>query len=317
MVTLAQIQEAREAISPRIHHTPLLSSRSLSELTGTVCSIKAEALQKTGSFKVRGALNRVRQLSGEERAHGLVTVSAGNHAQALAFAAAAEGVACTVVMPSTAQGSKVNASRAYGAEVVLHGTVFEAFAKSEELRSERGLTFVHPYDDPAVIAGQGTVALEILQDLPDVDVVLVPVGGAGLIAGIATAVKAIRPRARVIGIEPTGAAGLRAALDAGRVVPLEQVRTIADGLAAPSTSERALAHAHAFVDDVVLVTDKEIGEALRFTLERAKLLVEPAGAAAVAAALAGKITLPAGARVVAVASGGNIDSARLRELLVS
>lgn len=315
VVSLAEIQAARTAVAPRIHRTPLLSSRALGQRTGTTCYIKAEMLQKTGSFKVRGAFNKLRQLTPEERARGLVAVSAGNHAQALAYAASAEGIACTVVMPNHAQRSKVAASQGYGAEVVLHGSVFEAFEKCDELRRERDLTFVHPYDDPAIIAGQGTVGLEILDDLPDVDIVLVPVGGGGLIAGIAAAIKAKRPQTRVIGVEPHGAAGLKAALDAGRAVPLERVETIADGLAAPSTSERALAHARAFVDDVVLVTDEEIGEALCFILERTKLLVEPAGAAAAAAALAGKVTLPAGARVVIVGSGGNIDPAPLRDLL--
>jgi threonine dehydratase len=315
MISLADIEAARAAIAGRVHRTPLLSSRSLSERAGTRVSIKAECLQKTGSFKVRGVFNRLRRLSPEERARGLVTISAGNHAQALAYGATREGIPCTVVMPAHASRSKVEASRAYGADVVLHGSVFEAFEKCEQLRRERALTLVHPFDDPDIIAGQGTIGLEILEDAPDTHTVVVPIGGGGLISGIAAAIKALRPAAHVIGVEPEGAAAMMLALRAGEPARLERIDTIADGLAAPIAGPNTLEHVRALVDDVVLLTDAEIRDALAFLLERAKLLVEPAGAAAAAALLAGKVRAPADAHVVIIASGGNVDLPRLEELI--
>mgnify|MGYP001157750069 CR=1 FL=1 len=315
MITLSDIREAREAISGRIHRTPLLSFRALGRQAGFDCHIKAEQLQKTGSFKVRGALNKVRRLTAAEKARGLIAVSAGNHAQGVAYAAAAEGAACTVVMPEAAPRSKVEASRGYGARIVQRGTLSDAFVLGEELCREHGYTFVHPYDDPDVIAGQGTLGLELLEELPDLDAIVVGVGGGGLVTGIAAAVKAIRPAVRVIGVEPEGAACLTAALRENRVVPLDRVETIADGLAAATAGENVLEIARTLVDDVVLVSDEEIARGLAFLLERGKLLVEPAGAAGIAAILAGKLHLPAGSRVVTVASGGNIDLTRLREIL--
>lgn len=314
-ISLQDIEQAGATIAGRVHRTPLLSSRSLSERAGVRVSLKAECLQRTGSFKVRGVFNRLRRLTAEERARGLITISAGNHAQALAYGAGREGIACTVVMPAHAPRSKVGASRAYGADVVLHGSVFEAFEKCEALRREHGFTLVHPFDDPDIIAGQGTVGLEILEDAPDADVVVVPIGGGGLISGIATAVKALRPTIRVIGIEPEGAAGMTLALRDGAPTRLERIDTVADGLAAPAAGPNTLEHVRAFVDDVVLVTDAEILSGLAFLLERAKLLVEPAGAAAAAALLAGKVQAPADAHVVVVASGGNVDLPRLKELI--
>lgn len=314
-VPLEAIQRAQAGLAGRVHRTPLLTSRTLGQLTGTRLYLKAECLQKTGSFKVRGVINRIAEFTAEERARGIIGISAGNHAQAMAWAAAQEGVRCTVVMPGSASLAKVAASRAYGADVILHGTVFEAFAKMEELRVARDLVLVHPFADAAVIAGQGTVGLEIVSDLPEVDAVLVPVGGGGLISGIAAAVNALRPEARVIGVEPQGAAAVSAALAAGHVVTLPSVSTIADGLAAPMTSDLALAHVRALVDSVVKVTDAEIVEALRMLLQRAKLLAEPAGAAGLAALLSGTVRMPPDARVAVVVSGGNIDLHRLKELL--
>ncbi len=315
MVSLERIREAREAIVDRVHHTPLLTSNTLGRRTGTRAFLKAECLQRTGSFKARGALNKVRSLTNDEKARGLIAVSAGNHAQAVAFAATEAGIRSTVVMPETAPTSKVEASRRYGAEVVLHGTVFDAFDRCEELRLERGLVFVHPFEDEAVIAGQGTVGLEILDDLPEPDIVVVPVGGGGLISGIATVIKRLRPRTRVVGVEPTGAACVTAALRAGEAVDLDTVQTIADGLATPHTGPIALEHIRALVDEIVLVSDEELTEAIIFALERGKLMLEPAGAAAVAALLAGRIDAPEDACVVAVLSGGNIDLPRLKQML--
>jgi threonine dehydratase len=315
MVSLEQVRDAHAAIADRVHHTPLLSSSTLGRRTGTRAFLKAECLQRTGSFKTRGALNKVHHLSPVEKARGLIAVSAGNHAQAVAFAATAANVRSTVVMPETAPRSKVEASRRYGADVVLYGTVFDAFHKAEELQREHGFTFVHPFEDEQVIAGQGTVGLEILEDLPETAAVVVPVGGGGLISGIAAAVKALRPQTLVIGVEPTGAACVTAALEAGEPVELKSVETIADGLAAPHTGAVALEHIRDLVDDIVLVTDEEIEDAMVFVLERAKLMLEPAGAAAVAALISNKLALPEGCTSVAVLSGGNVDLQRLREML--
>ncbi len=314
-VGLQAVQRAHARLAGNVHRTPLLTSRTLGELTGTRMYLKAESLQKTGSFKVRGVLNRIAELSADERARGLIAISAGNHAQALAWAAARERIPCTVVMPAKASPTKVAASRAYGAQVVLHGEVNEAFAKMEELRAEHGFVLVHPFADAAVIAGQGTIGLEIVSDLPDVELVLVPVGGGGLLSGVAAAVKALRPSCRVIGVEPEGAAGLSAALEAGRVVTLPSVSTIADGLAAPMTSELALAHAQQFVDQVVTVTEAAIADALLVLLERARLVVEPAGAAGLAALLSGVVRTAPDTITAVLLSGGNIDLHKLKELL--
>src|SRR5688572_20115352 len=272
MTTLLAIREAAEVIHGRVHRTPMLTSRTLSERCGCRVSLKAECLQKTGSFKVRGVFNRIRHLSDAERELGLIGISAGNHAQALAYGAAVEGIACTVVMPAHASQTKVDASRGYGAEVILHGNVFEAFAKMEELRDQRGLTLVHPYEDAHIMAGQGTVGLEIIEDVPEPSVVIVPIGGGGLIGGIAAAIKALHPAARVIGVEPEGAAAITRALEAGAPVRLEQIDTIADGLAAPIAGAQTLEHVRTFVDDVVLVNDDEIRSAALLVLERSKLL---------------------------------------------
>ncbi|CAN5829540.1 threonine ammonia-lyase [soil metagenome] len=315
MVGIHDISSAHAFLGSRVHRTPVLSSRSLGERAGCALYLKAESLQRTGSFKVRGVLNRLRLLTPAERERGLITISAGNHAQAVAYASSLEGLRATVVMPEHAVASKVEASRAYGADVVLHGDIFAAFEHMEQLRQRDGATLIHPFDDPGVIAGQGTVGLELCDDVHDLDCVIVPVGGGGLLSGVAAAVKALQPRARVIGVEPVGAAALRAGLDAGEPVRLERVDTIADGLGAPATGTHVLEHVTTLVDDVITVTDDDIADALRLILERCKLLVEPAGAAAVAALLAGRVHVRAGARVAAVLSGGNIDLQRLTRLL--
>lgn len=315
MTTLQSIRAAAEVIHGRVHRTPMLSSRTLSEHCGCFVSLKAECLQKTGSFKVRGVFNRISHLTDDERERGLIGISAGNHAQALAYGAAVEGIRCTVVMPAHASQTKVDASRGYGAEVILHGDVFEAFAKMDELRAERGLTLVHPYEDEHVMAGQGTVGLEIIEDVPEPSLVIVPIGGGGLISGIAAAIKALHPATRVVGVEPSGAPAMTRALEAGAPVRLEQIDTIADGLAAPIAGAQTLEHVRAFVDDVVLVSDEDIRTAARLVLERSKLLLEPAGAAGVAALMTGKMNVNLNDRVVCVASGGNFDLQRLKDML--
>jgi threonine dehydratase len=315
MLTIQTIRAARGRIVDRVHHTPLLSASRLGARAGATLSFKCESLQKTGSFKVRGALNHVAQLDDDARRRGVITVSAGNHAQALAWAARSAGVRCTVVMPVAASRAKVEASRGYGADVVLHGTSsIEAFTRAHELAEERQLCFVHPFDDDEVLAGQGTVGLEVLEQQPEVDDVVVPIGGGGLIGGIAVAIKEQRPAVRVFGVEPTGAAAMRQSLDAGRPLQLDRVSTIADGLAAPMAGALTFPLVRRYVDDVVLVTDDEIAGAMREILFSAKLLVEPAGAAATAAVLAGKLPV-GGKRVVTILSGGNVDVGRLQDIL--
>ena len=313
--SLADVRAARERIAGRVHLTPTLSATRLGARAGARLSLKCESLQKTGSFKVRGALNTVALLDGAARARGVITVSAGNHAQALAWASSAAHVPCTVVMPLTASRTKVDASRGYGAEVVQHGaSSIEAFAHARALASERQLAFVHPFDDPPIIAGQGTVGLEILDQTEDVEIVVVPVGGGGLIAGIAIAIKEQRPGVRIYGVEPNGAAAMRRSVDAGHAVRLESVKTIADGLSAPMAGELTFDVVRRYVDDVVLVSDEEIAAAMRELLASAKLLTEGGGAAATAAILSGKIPVD-GKRVVSVISGGNVDLSLLKELL--
>lgn len=315
MPTLADIRAARERIADRVHHTPVLSATRLGSRVGAVLYHKCESLQKTGSFKVRGAINKLALLDDAARARGVITVSAGNHAQALAWASRDAGVRCTVVMPTTASRTKVDASRGYGAEVVLHGASgIEAFTRAHELSVERSLTFVHPFDDEAIMAGQGTVGLEILDALDDIDDIVVPIGGGGLIGGIAVAIKESRPSVKMWGVEPTGAAVMRRSLDADRPVRLESMKTIADGLAAPMAGDLSFPIVQRYVDDVVLVEDEEIMSAMSDLLFSTKLLAEGAGAAATAAVLSAKIPV-GGRRVVAVLSGGNVDASRVREVL--
>jgi threonine dehydratase len=313
MISLANVLAARNVVAGRVHRTPVLSSTMLGEQAGVRLLFKPELLQRTGSFKVRGVLNALHHLSQKERERGVVTLSAGNHAQALAWGARQYGIPAVVVMPAGAPKSKVAATRGYGGEVVLtEGNLLEACLK---IQRERDLTLVHPFDDLRIIAGQGTVGLEIVEDVPDLDAVVVSVGGGGLISGIATAVKAMRPEAKVIGVEPEGSAVMKKSLDLGEPITLEERNTIADGLDAPFAGRHTLAHIQARVDDLVLVSDAEIVEALRLILARTKLLAEPAAAAALAGLLAGGLEIHENATVVCVLSGGNIDLERLKEIL--
>ena len=322
-LTIADVEAAQARIAGRVHRTPLLSSHTLGAQLGLAGPVwlKAENLQKTGSFKVRGALNNIDQLSAEQKARGVITVSAGNHAQAVAWAAREAGVAATVVMAAAASPIKAAATRGYGADVILFGANnLEAFAEAERLRDERNLTFVHPFDAATTVAGTGTVGLEILEDLPNLglgdgagrDTVVVGIGGGGLSSGLAFALKTLRPGIRVIGVEPTGAPGMRHALDAGKPVPLSSSQTIADGLAAPFVGALNLALVRDHVDEVVLIDDDAILVGARFLLERAKLLAEPAGGAATGALLTGAIKPDPAATVVTIVSGGNVDPEKLR-----
>lgn len=316
MISLDRIRAARERIAGKLHLTPALSASRIGRDADVALVLKCESLQKTGSFKPRGVLNKLADLDAAARARGVVAVSAGNHAQALAWGAAAAGVRCTVVMPATATRSKVEASRGYGAEVVLHGaTSLEAFARANELASERGYVFVHPFEDELVMAGAGTVGLEIVEQVPDVDAVVVPIGGGGLIGGIAVAVKALAPSVRIFGVEPTGAAAMRRSLDVGHAVRLDHVHTIADGLAPPMAGTLAFDIVRQLVDDVILVSDDEIRAAMKRILTEAKLLAEGGGAAATAAILSRRLPLRPGSRVVSLLSGGNVDGSVLASVL--
>lgn len=314
-VTIEDVLAAADRIAPHIHRTPLLPSRALGALTATRLGLKAENLQRTGSFKARGALNAVLQLTPEERERGVITLSAGNHGQGLAYAAQIAGVRCVVFVPETAVPTKVAAIRGYGAEVRFSTSMETVFPAMEEYRLANGMHYVHPFDDPHVIAGQGTVALEILAEAPDTEAIAVCAGGGGLLAGIAVAAKAHNPDIRVVGVEPEGAPAVTRSLAAGGPVVLDRIDTVADGLSAPFGAPVSLALIQRFVDDVVLVADEDIIAAMKLILERTKLLVEPAGAAAVASLLTGRAGIEPGAMTVATLSGGNIDLARLKHLL--
>lgn len=308
MIDIETIREAARRIEGRVHRTPLLSSRMLGEQAGVHLHLKCECFQKTGSFKPRGALNKVLSLSPEDRNKGLITVSAGNHGQAVAWAAGEVGAPCSVVMPSSAPRSKIDAVDAYGSEVIFHSDRATLFERLEEERYRRGATFVHPFDDPIVLAGAGTVGLEIIEDLPDIDVVLVPVGGGGLLGGVASAIKGQHPGVRVVAVELEAGPGLGPALKAGEPVTVSRpYETIADGMTPPFVGKLPLEIAKKAVDEIVTVSESEIIAAMKLLSTRCKLYVEGSGAAATAALLAGRAGVSKGARVVAVVSGGNID----------
>jgi threonine dehydratase len=315
MITKDEIAAARRRIQPHIHQTPVISSTRLGNRAGGVrLAFKCESMQRTGSFKARGALNAMMQLSHADKAKGVVTVSAGNHAQALAWAAGMVGAECITVMPEGASASKIEATQGYGGQVELvGGEKARAFERAQQIASE-GRVMVHPFEDPRVAAGQGTVGLELLEQCPDMQTLVVPIGGGGLISGVAVAIKSAKPDVRIIGVEPEGAATMRRSLDAGSPQQIP-VSTVADGLAAPMVGAMTLEATQRHVDDVVLVTDEEILSALRDLLVYAKLLVEPAAAAGVAALLTGKVKAETGSNVVAILSGGNVDVARLKSLL--
>lgn len=306
-ITADDVEEAALHVQGRVHRTPLLKFEAFQGLAGAQVYVKAENLQKTGSFKIRGAYNKLCQLAAGQKERGVVTASAGNHAQGVAVAARWLGIPCVVVMPEGAPITKVVATRSYGAEVVLYGDSYDqAYDRARDIERERGLAFIHAFDDPQVIAGQGTVGLEILEQLPDVDVLIVPVGGGGLICGVALAVKAHRPGVRVIGVQPEGAAAVYRSRQAGQVVEIAMAKTIADGLAVKRPRERTLDLMERLVDDMVLVNEDEIARAVLLFMERGKLVIEGAGAVGLAALLSGRLELP-GLKTVLIASGGNID----------
>jgi threonine dehydratase len=305
VISYDDVVRARETIGSRLHRTPTFSSATLSRLTGADVHLKAELFQRTGSFKPRGVLNKLASLTDDEKAGGVIGISAGNHAQALAYCAALEDIDALVVMWTGASEQKIAATREYGAQVDLHARdPGEAFVRLEELIAATGRTLVHPFDDPLVMAGQGTVGLELLEDVPEADVVVVPVGGGGLISGIATAVKGVRPETRVVAVEPETSAALHEALAAGEPVRITP-RSVADGLNAPFAGANVLPVCRERVDTTVLVTEAELEDAFRFVYARAKLACEPAGAASTAALLVGKVDFEPGETVALVVSGGN------------
>ena len=311
--TLGMILEARERLKGVAQRTGLVQFKALSDEHSQIY-LKTEDLQNTGSFKVRGAYIKIASLSEEERACGVIASSAGNHAQGVALAAKAFGVPATIVMPAGAPLSKVKATRELGATVVLHGSVYDdAYAEACRIQQETGATFIHPFDDPMVIAGQGTIGLEIMDDLPDVDTIVVPIGGGGLASGVAAAVKMLHPNVRVIGVQAAGAAGMKASIEAGHVVSLDTAKTIADGIAVKKPGELTFALCSKYLDEIVTVDDDEIAQAILFLMERGKMVAEGAGAAPVAAIMNRKFDVSG--KVAAVISGGNIDVTMISRII--
>jgi len=312
MIPLTEIRTAADRLAKSVHRTPQLPAHTIGERAGVALSLKCELFQKTGSFKARGALSKVLSLSPEARAGGLCTVSAGNHGAAIAWAARQFGLPSVVVMLTNASTSKVELVRAYGGEVVFHDDRATIFDKLHEIERERGMVFVHSSNDPAVLAGSATLGLEIIEDVPDVEIVVVPVGGGGLLGGVASAIKQVAPRVRVVAVELAEGPALAPSLAAGEpVLSPRPPNTLADGMTPPFVGALPLAIAKEVVDEVVGVTEREIVEAIGLLATHAKLCVEGAGAAATAAVVAKKLKMPAGARVVAIVSGGNVDLQQL------
>jgi threonine dehydratase len=314
-LSTATFREAHRHVSAHAHRTPLLTSRSLSDTTGFEVLLKAESFQRTGSYKIRGPLNKFTHLSDEEKRAGVICSSAGNHAQGVALAARLHGIRAVVVMAENATPSKIEATRAYGAEVVLHGTIWdEANERALELVESEGLTYIHPFDDLELIAGQGTLGLEIYDDLPELHTVVVPIGGGGLISGVSSALKSLNPEIRVVGVESSGAPAMQRSVAEGRRIELEEVHCSIDGLKVKRVGENTLDIVSRMVDEIVALPDERIFDALLWTLARTKIVVEGAAAAPVAALLNGLVSAPRGSKVVAVLSGGNINLDQLRGL---
>jgi len=315
-VSLNDIRRAKEVVAGTIIRTPLLPDNRLSHEIGAGAFVKAENLQRSGSFKIRGAYNKISNLTAEEKARGVVTGSAGNHAQGVAMAARLHGIKATIVFPEFAPLNKISATKKQGAEVILHGASFdEAVAHSKELAEKHGYTYVHAFDDPRIIAGQGTIGLEIAEDLPDATVVVVPVGGGGIISGIATAIRELVPTVRIVGVQSESCASIRPSLAAGMPVMAESQSTIADGIAVKRPGELTLPIIQKLVDDIVEVNDDEIAQAIYHGVQNNRLVVEGAGAAGVAALLAGKVRVKPEDKICAVLCGGNIDANLLNRVI--
>jgi threonine dehydratase len=315
MLGLDDVRAAARRLDRVAHRTPVVTSRTLDERADAEVYLKPECLQRTGSFKFRGAYTKISSLPGDALARGVVAFSSGNHAQAVALAARLLGTSATILMPEDTPAAKLEATRGYGAEIVTYDRYTQDRGElGAALAEERGVELVKPYDDPLVMAGQGTAALELLADVPDLEVLVVPVGGGGLIAGCSTAAKSLRPGIHVVGVEPEAGDDTRRSLEAGRRVPMAVPRTIADGLQATEPGELTFEVNRRLVDEIVTVTDGEIVDAMRFLFDRAKLVVEPSGAVGVAALLAGALS-GTGRRVGIVISGGNVGAARFAELV--
>jgi len=313
-LTLNDYIETRARIAPHIKHTPLLTSRQLSEATGYDVRLKAEMFQRVGSYKIRGPLNKFALMPEADKKRGVVCSSAGNHAQGVALAARIHGIRAVVCMATNATPAKIAATKAYGAEVVLHGTIWdEANEKAKELVRNEGLTYVHPFDDAQLIAGQGTLGLEIVQDWPEVDAVIVPIGGGGLISGVSMAVKSHNPKTKVIGVESSDGPAMQRSVQSGKLETID-CKTIIDGLRVRRVGELNLSVVQRFVDDIVALPDRDIFDAMIWVMERCKLVAEGAAAAPVGALLHGLVKLPAGSRVAVVLSGGNLNLDQLRGL---
>ncbi len=302
-------------MTPHVKHTPLIASRVLSERTGFDVRLKAELFQRTGSYKIRGPLNKFTFLSEEQKRRGVICSSAGNHAQGVALAAQIHGIKAVVCMAANATPSKIEATRGYGAEVVLHGTIWdEANDKAKQLVAEKGYTYIHPFDDEQLIMGQGTVGLEIHQDWPEVDIAVIPIGGGGLISGVSMALKSLNPKARIIGVESSDGPAMQRSVQSGSLVTLDRIDTVIDGLRVKRVGEKTFEIVSKYVDDVVALPDKDIFDAVVWTMHYTKLVPEGAAAAPVAALLHGLIKVPAGSKVVCVLSGGNVNLDQLKGL---
>jgi threonine dehydratase len=317
VIELADVQAAARRLDGVANRTPVVTSRTLDGLVGAEVHVKAECFQRGGAFKFRGAYNKIASLPEAARRNGVVAYSSGNHAQAVAIAAGLLGTTATILMPEDAPPAKVDATRGYGAEIVRYDRWTERREEiGERLAAERGLELVRPYDDPLVMAGQGTTALELLDAVPELDVLVVPVGGGGLIAGCSTVAKALRPAIRVVGVEPAAGDDTRRSLAAGERVRIDVPRTIADGLQSDEPGELTFEVNRRLVDEVATVTDAEILDAMAFLFDRMKIVTEPSGAVGIAALIAGRVDA-GGGRVGVVVSGGNVGVARFAELLAA
>ncbi len=309
----ADFEAAYRNVAPYIHRTPMLTNRSLSEASGFDVRLKAELFQRGGSYKLRGPLNKIARLSEEERARGVICSSAGNHSQGVALAARQYGVRAVVVMAENATRSKIAATEGYGARVVLHGNIWdEANEKALELVESEGLTYIHPFDDPELIAGQGTLGLEIMDQYPETELLIVPIGGGGLISGVSMAAKSVNPGVRIVGVESSGAPGMKRSVEAGASIVLDEVDCIIDGLRVQKVGNHTRSVVSRFVDEIVTLPDAQIFDAMLWLMTRAKVVVEGAAAAPVGALLQGLVDAQAGTRVVCVLSGGNLDVEGMR-----
>ncbi|HQA60270.1 MAG TPA: threonine ammonia-lyase [Tepidanaerobacteraceae bacterium] len=314
-VTFRDIQEARSHLKDVVYKTGLVHNTTFSEMTGNFIYLKTENLQKTGSFKLRGAFNKIANLPKEQKQYGVIAASAGNHAQGVAMAATAYGIKSTIVMPKHAPLSKIAATKSYGAEVVLYGEVYdEAYEKARQIQKQSGAVFVHPFDDREIIAGQGTIGIEILEDVPDADIIVVPIGGGGLISGIAIAAKHIKPEVKIIGVQTKNLPSMARSLSQNHITTVEGPATIADGIAVKTPGELTFKIVKKFVDDIVTVDEDEIANAILLLLERAKVVSEGAGAASVAAIL-NRLDIVRNKKIVALISGGNIDVNMLSRII--